>query len=286
MKGIIGVSVFIVLFALACQRGNNSNSQSEAGDEVLADTLAYAALVEGFEKQFNAIETEYDSASAERQLELDASFEEVDQAMVEAQRQFVRDYPSSPQSLKVLNEIDWSFTSASEYRIFLELLDPGFHDKEKFLELENLVKRMEMVEVGKQAPDFTMVDVEGITRKLSEIYGASKYILLDFWASHCGPCRKENANIRLAYDSFHDQGFDVLGVSTDIRKEQWINAIALDELIWTNVCSLEPWNENDVVSLYALRQVSQNFLLDSSGKIVATDLRGEELIATLEVLLK
>jgi len=253
---------------------------------VLADTLAYAALVDGFEKQFAAIETEYDSASSERQLELEASFEELDQAMVEAQKLFVRDYPASPQSLKVLSEIDWSFTSAAEYRIFFELLDPSFHDNSQFREMDNLIKRMEEVEVGKQAPDFAMVDVEGISRKLSEKYGASKYLLLDFWASHCGPCRKENANIRSAYDSFHDQGFDVLGVSTDTRKEHWINAIELDGLVWTNVCSMEPWNENEVVSMYALRQVSQNFLLDNTGKIIATDLRGEELIATLEDLLK
>lgn len=78
----------------------------------------------------------------------------------------------------------------------------------------------------------------------------------------------------------------MLGVSTDTRKDHWINAIALDSLTWTNVCSLEPWNENEVVSLYALKQVSQNFLVDGSGKIVATDLRGEELIATLGALFR
>ena len=141
---------------------------------------------------------------------------------------------------------------------------------------------MELVEVGKKAPDFNMMDVSGKNGKLSEKYRNSKYLLLDFWASHCGPCRKENRNIRQAYDRFHEKGFDVLGVSTDTRKEHWINAIETDKLIWTNVCSLEPWNENEVVRMYALRQVSQNFLLDNSGKIIATELRGEELIATLE----
>ena len=251
-----------------------------------ADTIAYARLMDDFEKRFAAIEAEYDLATAERQLELEASFEELDRTMVKAQRQFVRDYPASHQSLMVLNEIDWSFKLASEYRKYLDLLDPALHESGQYRDLDNLVTQMELVEVGKQAPDFNMMDVKGTSRKLSEHYRGARYLLLDFWASHCGPCRKENANIRQAYDRFHKKGFDVLGVSTDTRKEHWINAIETDKLIWTNVCSLEPWNENEVVRMYALRQVSQNFLLDSSGKIIATELRGEDLLATLEELFK
>ena len=145
---------------------------------------------------------------------------------------------------------------------------------------------MEKVEVGSMAPDFTMPDVNGKVVRLSDMYSQSKYLLLDFWASHCGPCRKENVNIRLAFDRFHDQGFDVLGVSTDTRKEFWVNAIELDKLIWTNVSSLEPWNENELVGIYALRQTSQNFLIDASGTIISKELRGEELINTLEELLR
>lgn len=279
-------SFALLLFLVSCQSGNQSSSSMETNEELLADTLAYASLMDGFEQQFAAIEEEYTSASAEQKLALESRYEEIDQAMVEAQKHFVRDYPASPKSLEVLNEIDWSFESASEFREYLEVLDPSFHGSKEYRKLINLAGRMEGVEVGKKAPDFSMADEEGISQKLSEKYGASKYLLLDFWASHCGPCRIENANIRLAYDSFHDQGFDVLGVSTDTRKEQWINAIAVDSLIWTNVCSLEDWNENEVVGKYALRQVSQNFLLDNSGKIIATELRGEALFSTLEALLK
>ena len=271
MKQILALSLFAVLLMLSCQR---------------ADTLAYARLVEGFEKQFAAIEAEYDSASAERQLELDVAFEEVDQAMVEAQKLFIREYPSSDQSLKVLNEIDWSFTSAADFRIYLELLDPSFHENSQYLKLDNLIKRMELVDVGQQAPDFAMEEVDGTPRRLSEQYKSSQYLLLDFWASNCGPCRIENRNIVLAYEMFHDQGFDVLGVSTDTRKEAWLAAVEKDGLIWTNVCSLESWNENEVVEMYALRQTSQNFLLDASGKIIATELKGEELLSTLEVLFR
>jgi peroxiredoxin len=286
MKQILTISGFAILLMLSCQRGHNSASNMAADDKITGDTLAYARLVEGFEKRFAAIEMEYDSAGAERQLELEAEYEELDQEMLEAQKQFIRKYPASNQSLKVLNEIDWSFSSASEFKIYLELLDSSLHKNSQYRKLDDLVRRMEEVEVGKQAPDFTMEDVEGTPRKLSEQYSRSKYLLLDFWALNCGPCRMENRNIVRAYERYHRQGFEVLGVSTDTRKEAWLAAIEKDGLVWTNVCSLKDWNENEVVGMYVLRQTSQNFLLDATGKILATDLRGEELLATLEVLFR
>ena len=285
MKQILILSI-LALLLYTCQSGNKRTSTSGDGNEIPADTIAYSQLLDGFEKQFAALEAEYDLATAERQLELEASFEELDRTMVKAQRQFVRDYPASHQSLMVLNEIDWSFELAAEYRKYLDLLDPALHESGQYRDLDNLVTRMELVEEGKQAPDFAMPDVNGKTVRITEVYSNSKYLLLDFWASHCGPCRKENANIRLAFDRFNEKGFDVLGVSTDTRREQWINAIETDKLIWTNVCSLELWNDNEVVRMYALRQVSQNFLLDSTGKIIATELRGEDLLAILEELFK
>ena len=281
MKKIISLLALASLFALACQRDRQGKSGEEAAGKELADTLAYGLLVEGFEIQFSALEAEYDKAGADRRLELEARYQALDQSMVEAQKQYIRDYPASPQALKVLREIDWSFQSAPEFRQFLDGLDPALHGLTLYLELDDLVRRMEQLEVGRQAPDFAMPDVEGKTQKLSEKYGTSRYLLLEFWASHCGPCRAENPNIRRAYQIYSPQGFDVLGISTDTRKDQWIRAIETDSLPWGNLCSLESWNENEVVRLYALRQVSQNFLLDSTGRIMARDLRGEDLMSKL-----
>jgi peroxiredoxin len=283
---LVPISLFLVLtfISVAC---NLNREHSSAGDQVgsEADSIAYARLLAGFEEEFVAIESEYDSTDAERQAELDIIYEDTELELAEAQKQFIRDYPKSMRSLMLLYEIDWSFKRAADFREYLEILDTSLYKSAYYQPLVELVDQMDLVEPDRQAPDFEMTDTQGTGRKLSEQYIHTKYLLLDFWASTCGPCRKENANIVKAYEMFHDKGFDVLGVSTDTRRDSWINAIALDELNWTNLCSLEPWNENEVVKLYALRQTSQNYLLDSSGKIIAKDIRGAELISTLEQLL-
>ncbi len=258
------VSLFLVLIfiSVAC---NLNREHSSAGDQVgpEVDSIAYARLMAGFEEKFIAIETEYDSADMERQAELGLLYEEVEGKQLEAQKQFIRDYPKSVRSLMLIYEIDWSFKSAADFQQYLEILDTSLHKNSYYQPLVELVDRMDLVEPGRQAPDFEMTDTQGTSRRLSEQYIHSKYLLLDFWASTCGPCRKENANIVKAYEMYHDRGFAVLGVSTDTRRDSWINAIALDGLNWTNLCSLEPWKENEVVKLYALRQTSQNYLLDS-----------------------
>jgi len=110
-------------------------------------------------------------------------------------------------------------------------------------------------------------------------------LLIDFWSSTCAPCRKENPNIRTAYNLYRDRGFEIHGVSTDTRKELWLQAVEEDRLNWKNVCSLKEWGDNDVVAAYALRRVSQNFLLDKNGTIVARDLLGEALLSKLDELL-
>ena len=283
---LVPVSLFLVLasISVAC---NLNREHSSASDQVgpEADSIAYARLISGYDEKFISIESEYDSADVERQAELDIIYEDTELELAEAQKQFIRDYPKSMRSLMLLYEIDWSFKRAADFRESLEILDTSLHVSAYYQPLVELVDQMDLVEPGRQAPDFKMTDTQGTGRKLSGLYINSKYLLLDFWASTCGPCRKENANIVKAYEMFHDRGFDVLGVSTDTRRDPWINAIALDGLNWTNLCSLEPWNENEVVKLYALRQTSQNYLLDSSGKIIAKDIRGAELISALEQLL-
>ena len=103
-----------------------------------------------------------------------------------------------------------------------------------------------------------------------------KILLIDFWAAWCGPCRGENPNVVAVYNDFHDKGFDVLGVSLDNNKEDWVQAIADDKLAWTHVSDLQYWS-NAAAKLYAVNSIPANFLIDAEGKILAKGLRGDDL---------
>ncbi len=137
--------------------------------------------------------------------------------------------------------------------------------------------------IGAIALDFTQNTPEGKPLSLSSLRG--KYVLLDFWASWCGPCRQENPNIVAAYRQFKDKGFTVLGVSLDRNKENWLKAIENDQLTWSHVSDLKYWS-NEVAQQYGINSIPASFLLDPNGKIIARDLRGEELVEKLKELLR
>lgn len=151
------------------------------------------------------------------------------------------------------------------------------YKSDKHVALENIAKQVEGAKsfmVGAEAPDFTMNTLEGKPMKLSDLRG--KVVLVDFWASWCGPCRKENPNVVRVYHKYKDQGFDILGVSLDRKKEAWEKAIIKDGLPWHHVSDLKGW-KNEAAALYSVSSIPQTILLDKEGKILARNLRGPQL---------
>ena len=136
--------------------------------------------------------------------------------------------------------------------------------------------------VGSEAMDFTQADTAGIPISLSSFKG--KYVLVDFWASWCKPCRMENPNLVAAYERFKSKNFTVLGVSLDRSRDAWIKAIQDDKLAWSQVSDLKFWS-NAVAQQYRVQQIPQNFLIDPNGKIVGKNLRGPDLDSRLCALL-
>lgn len=134
-----------------------------------------------------------------------------------------------------------------------------------------------------KAPDFTMADTSGKAVSLSSFKG--KYVLVDFWASWCKPCRYENPNVVAAYNQFKNKNFTILGVSLDENRDAWLKAIQTDGLTWTHVSDLKGWG-NAAAALYGVRSIPYNVLLDPNGNIIAEDVRGKELFETLDRFLK
>ena len=146
------------------------------------------------------------------------------------------------------------------------------------------VDRLKKLSVGAIAPDFSQNSAEDKPLKLSSTRG--KYILVDFWASWCGPCRQENPELVSVYQEFKGNNFDILGVSLDNDREKWLQAIEKDQLTWMHVSDLKGW-DNAVAKEYIIQSIPSNFLLDPEGKIVAKNLRAKELRKKLkEILVK
>lgn len=207
--------------------------------------------------------------------------EQLNKIKVEVDR-FVETRPSSPVSpfvVVVTSEIEQDLAILERrYAQLNKNAQGGFYGKI----IRQQIDEKKAGAIGSEAIEFEQNDTEGKKVALSSFRG--KYVLVDFWASWCRPCREENPNVVKAYNKFKDKNFTVLGVSLDSNRQPWLKAIKTDQLDWTQVSDLKGWN-NEAAARYNIQSIPQNFLVDPSGKIVAKNLRGPELESRLCELL-
>jgi peroxiredoxin len=232
------------------------------------------------------VDKEYNLAKKNKNKGVMDNLDKVYDALDLELKQLVMDFTKShPASIVSAFEISNNFNynpSLGQLDSLYQELDPNVRKTYYGRQIQHTIVKTKLTAIGNPALNFSSNDVNGKPVSLSSFKG--KYVLLDFWASWCGPCRQENPNVVKAYFRFHDKGFNILGVSLDHDKVKWLEAIKKDGLNWTQVSDLKGWNA-PVVDLYGVEGIPMNYLLDNNGIIVAKGLRGEDLDSKLTELL-
>ncbi len=288
-KSADNLSFFIDKGTLTITSKDSVKNAQLTGSQLNLDNIKLQEQLKSINRKGEALMAEYKAASVEQQKSpaFQAGMQSKYKALQTLQsftlKSFITDNPNSYLSLLALSSVGGPSPDPGEIEPLFNSLSQNVRDTEAGKVLKKQLDALRVTSVGSVAPDFIQNDVNGAPVKLSSFRG--KYVLLDFWASWCGPCRQENPNVVRNYNKYKAKNFTVLGVSLDKAdsKSAWLTAIKTDGLDWTQVSDLKYWN-NEAAALYSVTSIPQNYLIGPDGKIIAKNLRGEDLDAKLQEL--
>jgi peroxiredoxin len=263
---------------------SDPNSLQIEGSQDSKEMLKLEKLMEGYQVQVNQLNERYYEAMSKndaeviRQVQVDAMSLEAQQVI--SVKEMIESMGTSFASLAAIGLLnpqnDFLFIDA-----LITKLNENYPGTIAILQMKQQLDELRALAVGQVAPDIVLPDPSGKTTKLSDLRG--KYVLIDFWAAWCKPCRQENPNVVRMYSQYNAKGFEIFGVSLDRTREDWVKAIADDKLTWTQVSDLLYFN-SAAAELYQIQAIPATYLIDPDGKIIAKDLRGPSLEAKLAEL--
>jgi peroxiredoxin len=261
-----------------------SGSQSQKAFEALSKLeKPYDEKAEALSKKYRQY---YDAKDTAGTKSLEAEFDKLSQEREKkVYHTYLMENANSPIALYVLNQYAGYDIDAKKVEPLFKKLPAATRSLPSGIAFKERIETAKKTGVGAYAMNFTQNDTLDKPVSLSDFKG--KYVLIDFWASWCGPCRAENPNVVKAFNEYKDKDFTVLGISLDQpgKKQAWLDAIHKDNLTWTHVSDLKFW-DNAVAKQYGIRAIPQNLLIDPTGKIIAKNIRGEELTKKLEEVIK
>ena len=269
---------------------NDSVSTADVSDLLNSQGKELNMQLLRVENDANKLNSEYRAASAKDQNSISFKNDlQARAAILQEQRSrilknFITSHTNSYVSLIALRILGSRSPNFTELEKLYSLLSTELKNTNAGMNLKLTMEMTKATAIGSIAPDFTQNDATGKPVALSSFKG--KYVLIDFWASWCGPCRQENPNLVRVYNKYKNKKFTILGVSLDKpdAKNNWLAAIKNDGLVWTQVSDLKFWN-NEAAMLYHISAIPANFLLDPEGRIIARDLRGADLEKKLSEIL-